>query len=78
MKTGLLWFDDDPRHSLAERIAPAARRYCQKFGTSPNVCYVHPSTLGGDGKTAQVGTIHVATSPSVLPHHLWIGQEDQP
>lgn len=78
MKVGLLWFDNNPRHNLAEKIGPAARRYRQKFGTSPNICYVHASTLGGNGRTAQVGTVRVTTSPTVLPHHLWIGQEDQP
>lgn len=78
MKFGLLWFDNDPRRDLAEKIEPAARRYRQKFGTSPNICYVHESTLGGNGQTAQVGTVRVATLPTVLLHHLWLGQEDQP
>lgn len=82
MKVGLLWFDDDPKRSLREKIAPAAKRYRQKYGAPPNTCYVHPSTLlpaqagGGNGKTAQVGTVHVATLPTVLQHHFWIGQEE--
>lgn len=46
---GLLWFDDDPRRSVGEKAAAAARRYVEKFGRLPNVCYVHPSMLGGEG-----------------------------
>jgi len=111
MKVGLLWFDDDPKHTLTEKITRAAKRHREKYGAPPNLCYVHPSALGGNGKTAQRplrapprvlhcesttasprggtlvagavvraagGTVRVATLPTVLPHHLWIGQEDQP
>ena len=77
MKVGLLWYDDDPRRSLKEKITPGVTRYRQKFGAPPNVCYVHKSTLGGNGKTARVGTVHVATLPTILRHHFWIGQDDQ-
>jgi len=45
MKVGLLWYDDDPGRDLAEKVGRAARRYRQKFGTSPNICYVHRSVL---------------------------------
>lgn len=72
MKIGLLWYDDDPKRDLAEKVRRAARRYRQKYGTPPNVCYVHPSA---NGKTRKVDDIRITTLPSVLPHHLWIGQE---
>jgi len=71
VKVGLLWFDDDPRRSLAEKIEEAARRYREKFGMDPDTCYVNPSTLG-DGKLN--GTrVHVVPAPQVLPHHLLLG-----
>lgn len=76
MKVGLLWFDDDPHTDLSEKIARAAARHRQKFSTQPNVCYVHKS-LSNNGKIAKVGQIRVKTSPSVLLHHLWIGQEEK-
>ena len=85
MKMGLLWYDDDPRRDLAEKIGRAARRYRQKFGTSPDVCYVHPSALSGNGQAAggrrqgarKVGGVRVAPLPSVLRHHFWLGQEEK-
>ena len=85
MKEGLLWYDDNPGRDLAEKIGPAARRYRQKFGAPPNVCYVHPSALGGDastklsagGKMRKVGEVRVDSLPSVLRHHFWLGREEK-
>jgi hypothetical protein len=77
MKVGLLWYDDNPGRDLAEKIRPAARRYRQKFGTAPEVCYVHPSMLGGNGKVKQVGGVRVAPLSSVLRHHFWLGREEK-
>jgi hypothetical protein len=72
MKQGLLWYDDSGR-DLAEKIGLAARRYRQKFGAPPDVCYVHPSAL--NGRVHQVGKVRVSSKPSVLRHHFWLGQE---
>jgi hypothetical protein len=77
MKEGLLWYDDNPARELADKVGRAARRYRKKFGAVPNVCYVHPSTLDGNGKVHQVGGLRVASLPSVLRHHFWVGQEEQ-
>ena len=76
MKEGLLWYDDSGQE-LAEKIGQAARRYRQKYGASPDACYVHPSVLKGNGKSKRVGGIRVAPSPSVLRHHFWLGQEEK-
>ena len=80
MDEGLLWYDDDPRRELAEKIGRAARRYRQKFGASPDVCYVHPSTLsalGGNGKGNKVNGVQLTPLPSVLRHHFWVGREEK-
>jgi hypothetical protein len=78
MKVGLLWFDDNSRTDLNEKITRAAAHYRKKFGTLPNTCYVHKSCLSDNGKTAKVGQIQVKALPTVLPHHFWLGQEEQP
>ncbi len=44
---GLLWFDDDPNRDLKQKVGNAAKRYAEKFGRQPTVCYVHPSMLNG-------------------------------
>ncbi|HHS96563.1 MAG TPA: hypothetical protein ENK08_01470 [Chloroflexi bacterium] len=73
MREGLLWFDDDPKRDLTQKVNRAVQRYRQKFGRSPNVCYVHPSLLGGE--SCRVGGVQVLPLPTVLRHHFWVGEE---
>ena len=87
MKEGLLWYDDDPGRELAEKIGRAARRYRQKFGAAPDICYVHPLALGSNGnastklsaggKGQKVGRVRVSPKQSVLRHHFWLGREEK-
>lgn len=72
MQIGLLWYDDG-NAELATKISQAVKRYRERLGAEPNVCYVNPqSLLKGEPK---VENIVVRTSAKVLQHHLWIGQE---
>lgn len=76
MKTGLLWFDDDPGRTLDEKIVRAIKRHREKYNAEPNICYVHPSALGEDDEL-QVGDVHVLANATVLRYHFWIGREDE-
>jgi len=71
MKLGLLWYDDDPKRGLEEKIARAAQRYREKFGRMPNTCYVNPAMLGENALAS--GRVRVVPAENILPHHLWIG-----
>ena len=73
MREGLLWFDDDPRRRLSEKIELASARYRQKFGVAPDVCYVSVQAVdqSGDFRSG----IRVRPSSTVRPHHFWIGRE---
>ncbi|MFQ6057725.1 MAG: hypothetical protein ACE5MB_02440 [Anaerolineae bacterium] len=73
MKVGLLWYDDDPKRPLADKINEAARRYYEKFGVRPNTCYVNPVSIpegNGDLSHRQVKVIPTST---ILPNHFWLG-----
>jgi len=74
MQEGLLWFDADPKRSLAEKVKRAADRYRYKFGRRPNLCYINPATLG-DGPVECHG-VRLVPATNVLKHHFWIGVED--
>lgn len=74
MKTGMLWFDNDPKIDLQAKIARAADYYRKKYGIKPDLCFVHPSMVNG-GLPARNG-IEVRTTPLVLPNHLWIGKHE--
>ena len=78
MKTGLLWFDDDPRRELTEKVLRAAAHYERKYGQAPDLCFVHPSALkngNGNGKRAakKAGGVEIRPARSVLLHHFWLG-----
>jgi len=75
MKTGLLWFDDDPRRQLEEKVKRAATHYERKYGASPTLCFVHPSTLNGNGGKSlkKAGGVEIRPGRSVLPDHFWLG-----
>lgn len=78
MNIGMLWFDNDPKAEFNAKIERAARYYHEKYGRTPNLCFVHPSMLGNghskeDSTPLKSGNIVVRPSRSVLPNHFWIG-----
>jgi hypothetical protein len=82
MQSGLLWFDNDPHRQLAVKIADAARRYQEKFGAAPNICYVNQAALEGDEtklpvQEMQASSLRVVPASNVLLHHFWVGIEEQ-
>jgi hypothetical protein len=70
-KSGWLWFDDNPRITLQDKLERAARRYAERFGSAPTVCYVHPKML--QGANAAAGSIQVIESCTIQPNHFWLG-----
>ena len=75
MQTGMLWFDNDPKTTLNNKIERAADYYRQKYGKTPNLCLVHPSMIAETQETSQ--KITVRSYRPVLPGHLWIGIEEK-
>lgn len=84
---GLLWFDDDPKRGLKQKVERAARRYREKFGRDPAVCFVHPSMLGQaptddgvsleiEGKGPSVRALRVLPRRFVPRHHFWLTEEE--
>lgn len=86
MNGGLLWFDDNPRKRLEDKVLKAAMHYERKYGYRPDVCLVHPSALNGNGngkgngngngKSKHAGNIEIRPGRSILPDHLWVGLEE--
>jgi hypothetical protein len=71
MKTGMLWFDNDPKADLDAKISKASSYYQRKYGQKPNLCFVHPSMV--HEKPPHFKEIEVRVTRKVLPHHLWLG-----
>ena len=74
MNAGLLWFDNDPSRTIAAKVVAAAERFTQKFGATPDVCYVNARSLTADlvipfGE----GQITVTPVKNILANHFWVG-----
>ena len=76
MKVGMLWFDGDLQVELGSRIERAAVYYRDKYGRSPNLCIIHPSTAGEDHPQSVIG-VDVRTSAAVQPDHFWLGMRER-
>jgi len=78
MHIGMMWFDNDPRTTLAAKIQKASRYYQQKFGRLPDLCLVPPEALdAAQADLTSEQSITVRAYRPVLPGHLWIGTEEQ-
>lgn len=71
MRVGWLWFDNDPGRTVEEKVRRAAERYREKFGRTPDTCYVHPQAIAGEEQ--QCGPVRVVSARHILPHHFWLG-----
>ena len=75
MNIGMLWFDNDAKSDLPEKVNRAASYYLDKYGKQPNICFVHPSMTQAksNGKSLISGDIEIQLTKTILPHHFWIG-----
>lgn len=71
MNAGMLWFDNDPKSALPDKVNRAAEYYRKKYGHAPNLCLVNPRMLSEEKPKA--GRVQLRASAVILPNHLWIG-----
>ncbi len=75
MHTGMLWFDNNPKVALKDKIEKAIAYYRKKYNHEPNLCLIHPSMM--DHGELDFDEMTVRAYRPVLPGHLWIGVEDR-
>ena len=71
MDIGMLWYDDDTKRPLGEKVARAVDYYKTKYGSVPTVCFVNPATLK-DAPDMSAG-VHIRSARNVMVDHFWIG-----
>ena len=71
MEIGMLWFDDDAKRTLQEKVSRAVEHYRTKYGAAPNVCFVNPAMIPGG--PALAGGVQMRPAKSVMPNHFWLG-----
>lgn len=74
MNYGMLWFDNDPKVALPEKVQKAAAYYRNKYGAAPDLCLVNPAMLGKD--RPKIEKIEVETATDIQPNHFWVGQRE--
>jgi hypothetical protein len=71
MDIGMLWYDDDTKRPLGEKVARAVDYYKTKYGSVPTVCFVNPATLKDAPDTA--AGVQIRSARNVMVDHFWIG-----
>ena len=69
---GILWFDDDKKTPLNEKIIAAADCYRGRFGRVPTICLVSAKQVE---KEFSLGVLSVRPERYILPHHFLVGVE---
>jgi len=72
MNIGMLWLDDDRKRSFDEKVRRAADHYRDKYGRSPELCFVS-SKMGITEK--RVDRVEVKAVSTVIPYHFWLGMK---
>lgn len=74
----MMWFDNDPKVTLQDKILRAAAYYHQKYNRTPTICKV-PVTcqIPTDWKVLAVNGILIVLDNTVLTNHFYIGLEEQ-
>ena len=78
MQAGLLWFDSEPSRSTVVKATAAAERFEEKYGVTPDVCYVSERALK-DGEMSmpfREGKLRLVPASNMLVNHFWIGRND--
>ncbi len=83
MRSGLLWYDADPKTPIEKKIADAAQRYFDRFGVRPDTCFVGDVNIAVNVNDLGVETpdgpkIAIRVKPSILPNHFWLGVTGEP
>jgi hypothetical protein len=80
MDIGLLWFDNDPKAELEEKIRRAAGHYHKKYGQPANMVQANTGTLSELSSLSPPfdlelddTALKVVAASNVLPHHFWVG-----
>ena len=78
MNTGFLWFNNDPKMTLLQKVQAAVADFQKKFGRDPEYCLVNVSDTQDSNleEIAKICKIIVQSYKFVLPHNFWVGYEE--
>jgi hypothetical protein len=71
MDIGMLWYDDDTKRPLGEKVARAVDYYKTKYGSVPTVCFINPAAFKDAPDTA--AGVQIRSARNVMLDHFWLG-----
>jgi hypothetical protein len=75
MNIGMLWYDDDAKRQLDEKVARAVEFYRAKYGVQPTECYVHPGMLAA-GQPSTAAGVRLRPNRTIIKNHFWLGVDE--
>lgn len=75
---GLLWYDDDARRPVPQKIAEAVARYHERVGGRPTVCQLNPRQAAAlaSVKTAALPQLRLVPDETLRSNYFLVGIED--
>ena len=84
MHYGMLWYQSNPKMTLAEKVTEAALYFKKKYGRTPDMCLINtkdaaklpagtPNQVDVEGRT-----VHIRSWKGILPSHLCLGYDTEP
>ncbi|HEV7129826.1 MAG TPA: hypothetical protein VGN32_20505 [Ktedonobacterales bacterium] len=79
IQLGVLWFDDDPKRPLAQKVEQAVVRYRERLGRAPDLCQLNPAQAAAlaTQKAAGLPALRLVADASVRPNYFLVGSEDE-
>lgn len=71
----LIWYDNDRKRALPDKVRAAAERYRERFGDAPTLVLLNPADAADRDELAG---LTVRTTVLVSPNHLYVGIDDAP
>ena len=75
MDIGMLWYDDDKKRTLEEKVQRAVDFYKNKYRVVPSQCYVHPSMIPSGSQV--VAGVLLRGNKTIIKNHFWLGIGDE-
>ncbi|MDK2982296.1 MAG: hypothetical protein PWQ55_2643 [Chloroflexota bacterium] len=70
MNNGMLWYDNQTKKPVEDRIQKAVEYFTFKYGHPPFCCFVHPDMLAEPIQLDE--SIKVIPNQRVLKNHIWL------
>ncbi len=68
----LVWYDEDPKKPLTEKIHDSIAAYVRRFTTMPNLVLINANA----GDQADIAGVSVRREATVQPNNVWVGHTD--